>query len=310
MWVLTVCVLGLDIVQVNVNRFGPTLCCGSSLPLLLGLCKDDASKLNNKISSLLSSSTSSKASSSPYTTSSHGSTTPHHHAALLRRNDAAALLRRTTASLCSSASLLAAAFLCSASPLLLVPPLLHPSLLDSLSLITIGRLLAIRVPNPHCQEQNTRLKLMQLGSIFLLKKAPSVMEDLCERYFGPLFELLSHDKLGAPEIVPDYPILSVDDLADQIAENKILHSHLEALHIRKAKKERNAASISFGSSSADTFGDAGLQTVMTCLRNSKEIVNTCHCKFVSPVYLYIHFKFSTFTVRNRSVSFDIISSKF
>ncbi|RYR46475.1 hypothetical protein Ahy_A07g032210 isoform D [Arachis hypogaea] len=271
MWVLTVCVLGLDIVQVNVNRFGPTLCCGSSLPLLLGLCKDDASKLNNKISSLLSSSTSSKASSSPYTTSSHGSTTPHHHAALLRRNDAAALLRRTTASLCSSASLLAAAFLCSASPLLLVPPLLHPSLLDSLSLITI---------------------------------------DLCERYFGPLFELLSHDKLGAPEIVPDYPILSVDDLADQIAENKILHSHLEALHIRKAKKERNAASISFGSSSADTFGDAGLQTVMTCLRNSKEIVNTCHCKFVSPVYLYIHFKFSTFTVRNRSVSFDIISSKF
>ncbi|XP_057736711.1 protein NDL2-like [Arachis stenosperma] len=44
------------------------------------------------------------------------------------------------------------------------------------------------------------------------------MEDLCERYFGPLFELLSHDKLGAPEIVPDYPILSVDDLADQIAE--------------------------------------------------------------------------------------------
>ncbi|XP_020976760.1 pollen-specific protein SF21-like isoform X2 [Arachis ipaensis] len=25
-------------------------------------------------------------------------------------------------------------------------------------------------------------------------------------------------KLGAPEIVPDYPILSVDDLADQIAE--------------------------------------------------------------------------------------------
>ncbi|XLS86500.1 hypothetical protein HN51_036666, partial [Arachis hypogaea] len=25
-------------------------------------------------------------------------------------------------------------------------------------------------------------------------------------------------QLGAPEIVPDYPILSVDDLADQIAE--------------------------------------------------------------------------------------------
>ncbi|XLS54822.1 hypothetical protein HN51_004577 [Arachis hypogaea] len=44
------------------------------------------------------------------------------------------------------------------------------------------------------------------------------MEDLCERYFGPLFELLSHDKLGAPEIVPDYPIVFVDDLADQIAE--------------------------------------------------------------------------------------------
>ncbi|RYR53430.1 hypothetical protein Ahy_A06g028535 [Arachis hypogaea] len=64
---------------------------------------------------------------------------------------------------------------------------------------------------------------------------------------------------------------------DEINEqNKILHSHLEALHIWKAKKEHNAAGISFGSSSADTFGDAGLQTVMTCLQNSKEIVNTCH----------------------------------
>ncbi|RYR66078.1 hypothetical protein Ahy_A03g012022 isoform A [Arachis hypogaea] len=73
---------------------------------------------------------------------------------------------------------------------------------------------------------------------------------------------------------------------DEINEqNKILHSHLEALHIWKAKKEHNAAGISFGSSSADTFGDAGLQTVMTCLQNSKEI-------------------FSTFTIRNRSVSFD------
>ncbi|RYR53574.1 hypothetical protein Ahy_A06g028755 [Arachis hypogaea] len=62
---------------------------------------------------------------------------------------------------------------------------------------------------------------------------------------------------------------------DEINEqNKILHSHLEALHIRRAEKERNAAGISSGSSSADTIGDAGLQAVMTYLRNSKEISET------------------------------------
>ncbi|XLR37746.1 hypothetical protein S83_022406 [Arachis hypogaea] len=207
MWVLTVCVLGLDIVQVNVNRFGPTLCCGSSLPLLLGLCKDDASKLNNKIVFLFS--LHHILTRLYYTTPPRGSLTTqrrrssptsHHRLAVLfcffaRR---CFLVLRISFATC-------AAFAPSIPARFAFP---HHN----------------RVPNPHCQEQNTRLKLMQLGSIFLLKKAPSVrlatqvMEDLCERYFGPLFELLSHDKLGAPEIVPDYPILSVDDLADQIAE--------------------------------------------------------------------------------------------
>ncbi|CAJ1958251.1 unnamed protein product [Sphenostylis stenocarpa] len=46
-------------------------------------------------------------------------------------------------------------------------------------------------------------------------------------------------------------------------QNKILHSQLEAFHIQWAEKERNAAGISSGSSSADAFGDAGLQNAET-----------------------------------------------
>ncbi|XP_057457960.1 nuclear-pore anchor-like isoform X2 [Lotus japonicus] len=62
---------------------------------------------------------------------------------------------------------------------------------------------------------------------------------------------------------------------DEINEqNKILHSQLEALHIQWAEKERNAAGISSGSSSADTFSDAGLQNVISYLRRSKEIAVT------------------------------------
>ncbi|KAG4950526.1 hypothetical protein JHK86_043765 [Glycine max] len=57
-------------------------------------------------------------------------------------------------------------------------------------------------------------------------------------------------------------------------QNKILHSQLEAFHIQWAEKERNAAGISSGSSSADAFGDAGLQNVINYLRRSKEIAET------------------------------------
>ncbi|KAL4293697.1 hypothetical protein S83_062924 [Arachis hypogaea] len=64
----------------------------------------------------------------------------------------------------------------------------------------------------------------------------------------------------------------VEKKYDEINEqNKILHSHLEALHIQRAEKERNSAGIPSGSSSADTFGDAGLQTVISYLRLSKEM---------------------------------------
>ncbi|MED6116145.1 hypothetical protein PIB30_097432, partial [Stylosanthes scabra] len=64
---------------------------------------------------------------------------------------------------------------------------------------------------------------------------------------------------------------------DEINEqNKILHSHLEALHIQRAEKERNAAGISSasGSSNADTFGDADLQKVINFLRRSKDMAET------------------------------------
>ncbi|KAE9621513.1 putative nucleoprotein TPR/MLP1 [Lupinus albus] len=57
-------------------------------------------------------------------------------------------------------------------------------------------------------------------------------------------------------------------------QNKILHSQLEALHIRWAEKERNYAGVSSGSSSADLLGDASLQNVINYLRRSKEIADT------------------------------------
>ncbi|CAL0335128.1 unnamed protein product [Lupinus luteus] len=62
---------------------------------------------------------------------------------------------------------------------------------------------------------------------------------------------------------------------DEINEqNKILHSQLEALHIRWAEKERNYAGVSSGSSRADLLGDASLQNVINYLRRSKEIAET------------------------------------
>ncbi|KAK4386790.1 Nuclear-pore anchor [Sesamum angolense] len=53
--------------------------------------------------------------------------------------------------------------------------------------------------------------------------------------------------------------------------NKILHSRLEALHIRLAEKERGIAS---GSSSQSFANDDGLQNVVNYLRRTKEIAET------------------------------------
>lgn len=53
--------------------------------------------------------------------------------------------------------------------------------------------------------------------------------------------------------------------------NKILHSQLEALHIKLAEKERGIAS---GSSSLNLADDDGLQNVVNYLRRSKEIAET------------------------------------
>lgn len=53
--------------------------------------------------------------------------------------------------------------------------------------------------------------------------------------------------------------------------NKILHSQLEALHIKLAEKEKGIAS---GGSSKNLADDDGLQNVMNYLRRSKEIAET------------------------------------
>ncbi|KAJ7982109.1 nuclear-pore anchor [Quillaja saponaria] len=57
-------------------------------------------------------------------------------------------------------------------------------------------------------------------------------------------------------------------------QNKILHSRLEALHIQRAEKERNSAGLSSGNTAAGTFGDDGLQNVISYLRRAKEIAET------------------------------------
>ncbi|KAL7142917.1 hypothetical protein ABFS83_08G156600 [Erythranthe nasuta] len=53
--------------------------------------------------------------------------------------------------------------------------------------------------------------------------------------------------------------------------NKILHSRLEALHIKSAERERGLAS---GTSSHDFAADDGLQNVVNYLRRSKDIAET------------------------------------
>ncbi|PIA37605.1 hypothetical protein AQUCO_03000279v1 [Aquilegia coerulea] len=55
-------------------------------------------------------------------------------------------------------------------------------------------------------------------------------------------------------------------------QNKILHTRLEALHIKLAEKEKHSAGTS--GSSTDSQGDADLQTVVSYLRRSKEIAET------------------------------------
>lgn len=53
----------------------------------------------------------------------------------------------------------------------------------------------------------------------------------------------------------------------------ILHSRLEALHIKFAERERGFAGNSSQNVDQDFTGDAGLQTVVKYLRRSKEIVS-------------------------------------
>lgn len=65
-------------------------------------------------------------------------------------------------------------------------------------------------------------------------------------------------------------------------QNKILHSQLEALHIKLAEKDRSSVGMS-SSIGPDPLGDAGLQNVITYLRRSKEIVCiflfALHCSY-------------------------------
>ncbi|XP_052178509.1 nuclear-pore anchor isoform X2 [Diospyros lotus] len=57
-------------------------------------------------------------------------------------------------------------------------------------------------------------------------------------------------------------------------QNTILHSRLEALHIKLAEKDHVSAGLSSGSTSHDPLRDDGLQNVVNYLRRSKEISET------------------------------------
>lgn len=75
-----------------------------------------------------------------------------------------------------------------------------------------------------------------------------------------------------------YLLLTFSLLPNQPPQNKILHSRVEALHIKLAEKDCHSAGISSGSTSLDPLHDAGagLQNVVNYLRRSKEIVCVSH----------------------------------
>ncbi|PKA47867.1 Nuclear-pore anchor [Apostasia shenzhenica] len=60
--------------------------------------------------------------------------------------------------------------------------------------------------------------------------------------------------------------------AETDEQNKALHNHLEALHVRLAEKEQSSVGIS--SLNFDSQGDGDLQRVISYLRRSKEIAET------------------------------------
>nr|VDD02470.1 unnamed protein product [Brassica rapa] len=57
-------------------------------------------------------------------------------------------------------------------------------------------------------------------------------------------------------------------------QNKLLHSRLEAMHLRSAEKDSRSGNLSSGSIDSDQLGDSGLQSVVNYLRRTKEIAET------------------------------------
>lgn len=57
-----------------------------------------------------------------------------------------------------------------------------------------------------------------------------------------------------------------------VLQNVILHSRLEALHIKLAEREHGLAGNLSRTVDQDFSGDAGLQNVVKYLRRTKEIV--------------------------------------
>ncbi|KAL8166555.1 hypothetical protein V2J09_008054 [Rumex salicifolius] len=57
-------------------------------------------------------------------------------------------------------------------------------------------------------------------------------------------------------------------------QNKILHTRLEAMHIKSAERDRQMAGITSPAGSTESESDSGLQSVITYLRRSKEIADT------------------------------------
>lgn len=91
-------------------------------------------------------------------------------------------------------------------------------------------------------------------------------------------------------------------------QNKILHSQLEALHIQLAERDRGSFGTTSGSTGADTSGDTGLQTVISYLRRTKEIVSFLSLLlslFLSPTYTHLDSLFTCDDIYSLTYCFNL-----
>ncbi|XP_038887700.1 nuclear-pore anchor isoform X2 [Benincasa hispida] len=76
---------------------------------------------------------------------------------------------------------------------------------------------------------------------------------------------------GAKVALEDFKNKADKAYAELNEQNKILHAQLEAFHIRLVEKDQKLAGVSSESNTTEMVGDAGIQSVVSYLRRTKEI---------------------------------------